>query len=252
MNIDRNFQDNLMNRKSFLQNSLIIGGTTLLPTNSIFAASVAEGNIEKLVDEDGNFIQPTLPYAENFLEPYMDAETINLHYTFHHGGAVKAANNDMKKITDALDTNNLDTIDFWTKKLAFHFSSHVLHSIFWTNLTNRQTSPTGALLKRIEKNFGSYDKLKTYIASTSKNVDGNGWGILGYQPYSDSLVVLQCENHEKLTQWGVIPLLVIDVWEHAYYLKYKNKRPEFVDALFNIINWDNAALRLDNGLKLTK
>lgn len=90
------------------------------------------------------------------------------------------------------------------------------------------------------------------IAETSKNVDGNGWGIVAYQPYSDSLTVLQCENHEILTQWGAIPLLVIDVLEHAYYLKYKNKRTDFVDALFNIINWNNAALRLDEALKLTR
>ena len=151
-----------------------------------------------------------------------------------------------------MDEANLETVDFWTKKLAYHFSSHVLHSIFWTNLVNKQTSPTGELLSRIEKNFGSYDKLKSYIVSTSKNVDGNGWGILGYQPYSDSLVVFQCENHEKLTQWGVIPLLVIDVWEHAYYLKYKNKRTDFVDAIFKLLNWDNAAQRLDIALKLTK
>ena len=207
--------------------------------------------MDKLVDENGNFIQQKLPYAENYLEPYMDAETLHLHYTFHHGGAVKGANSDMKKIKEALDTN-LETVDFWTKKLSFHFSSHILHSIFWTNLNNKQTSPSGEFLRRIEKNFGSYDRLKTYIAATSKNVDGNGWGILGYQPYSDSLMVLQCENHEKLTQWGVIPILVIDVWEHAYYLKYKNKRADFVDALFNIINWDNVAQRLDLALKLTK
>ena len=241
-----------MERKEFLRNSLIIGGATILPSTSLFANSIVEAGIDKLVDENGNFIQQTLPYAENFLEPSMDAETMHLHYTFHHGGAVKAANNDLKKIKEALDTNNLETVDYWTKKLSFHFSSHVLHSIFWTNLTNKQTTPTGELLKRIEKNFGTYDKLKSYIAATSKNVDGNGWGILGYQPYSDSLAVLQCENHEKLTQWGVIPLLVIDVWEHAYYLKYKNKRTDFVDALFPILNWDNAALRLDNALKLIK
>lgn len=241
-----------MNRKEFIQNSLIIGGATILPANSILTASVNGNGIDKLVDKDGTFIQQSLPYTENFLEPYMDAETMHLHYTFHHGGAIKAANNDLKKIKEALDSNNLETVDFWTKKLSFHFSSHILHSIFWTNLNNKQTSPTGDLLKRIEKNFGSYDKLKSYIATTSKNIDGNGWGILGYQPYSDSLVVLQCENHEKLTQWGVVPLLVIDVWEHAYYLKYKNKRADFVDALFNIINWDNASQRLDIALKLTK
>jgi Fe-Mn family superoxide dismutase len=241
-----------MNRNQFLQNSLIIGGASILPANSLLATSVTEGGIDKLTDKDGNFIQQTLPYADNFLEPYMDEETMHLHYAFHHGGAVKAANGDLKKIKEALDSNNLETVDFWTKKLAFHFSSHILHSIFWTNLTNKQTTPKGELQRRIEKNFGSYDKLKSYIASTSKNVDGNGWGILGYQPYSDSLVVLQCENHEKLTQWGVVPLLVIDVWEHAYYLKYKNKRADFVDALFNIINWDNVSQRLDTALKLTK
>ncbi|MEP7323111.1 MAG: superoxide dismutase [Saprospiraceae bacterium] len=241
-----------MDRKQFLQNSLILGGASILPSNSLFASSVTEGGIDKLVDKDGNFIQQTLPYSENFLEPAMDAETMHLHYTFHHGGAVKAANADMKKIKEALDTNNLETVDYWTKKLSYHFSSHVLHSIFWTNLTNKPTKPGGELLKRIENNFGSYDKLKSYIAATSKNIDGNGWGILGYQPYSDSLTVLQCENHEKLTQWGVIPLLVIDVWEHSYYLKYKNKRTDFVDALFPILNWDNAALRLDSALKLMK
>ena len=239
-----------MNRKDFLQNSFILSGASLLPNNSVFTASLTEGGIDKLTDANGNFALQVLPYSENFLEPYMDAETTHLHYTFHHGGAVKAANNDMKKIKEAIDANNFETVDYWTKKLSFHFSSHILHTIFWTNLTNKKTEPKGELLKRIEKSFGSYDKLKGYIAATSKNVDGNGWGILGYQPYSDSLTVFQCENHEKLTQWGVIPLLVIDVWEHAYYLKYKNKRADFVDALFNVINWDNVAMRLDIALKI--
>jgi superoxide dismutase, Fe-Mn family len=241
-----------MDRKKFLQNSMIIGGVAVLPVNSILAVYAGENGIDELADKDGNFSQQTLPYPEDFLEPYIDAETMKLHYTFHHGGAVKAANYDLKKIREALDTNTLETVDLWTKKLSYHFSSHILHTIFWTNLSNKQMSPTGELRRRIEKNFGSYDKLKTYITATSKNIDGNGWGILGYQPYSDSLTVLQCENHEKLTQWGVVPLLVIDVWEHAYYLKYKNKRADFVDALFNIINWDNVSQRLYVGLKLTK
>ncbi|RTY77487.1 superoxide dismutase [Flavobacterium sp. LS1P28] len=242
-----------MNRKEFLKSSTLLGAASLiLPTNNAFATNLADNSIDKLVDANGNYIQQTLPYSESFLEPYMDSETLHLHYAFHHGGAVKGANKDLQMIKKALAENNLETIDFWTKKLSHHFSSHILHSIFWTNLTNKNTSPQGDLLKRIEKNFGSFDKLKILIAATSKNVDGNGWGILAYQPYSDSLVILQCENHEKLTQWGAIPLLVIDVWEHAYYLKYKNKRTDFVDALFNIINWDNVAMRLNDALKLTR
>ncbi len=249
----------IMNRKDFLRSGTLAGAATLLSSTNAFAQNLTDNPIDKLVDANGNYIQQALPYSESFLEPYMDAETMHLHYTFHHGGAVKGANKDMQMIKKALDENppagqagNLETVDFWTKKLSYHFSSHVLHSIFWTNLTNKQTAPTGDLLKRIEKNFGSFGKLKALIAETSKNVDGNGWGIVAYQPYSDSLTVLQCENHEKLTQWGAIPILVIDVWEHAYYLKYKNKRTDFVDALFNIINWDNAALRLDTAIKLTK
>lgn len=234
-----------MDRKDFLRNSLIIGGVSILPKHGLLAKNIAENGLDKLVDANGNFMQLPLPYSNSHLEPAMDEETLNLHYTFHHGGAIKGANKDLQMIKKAMDENNYETVDFWTKKLSYHFSSHILHSIFWTNLTNKKTEPKGDLLKRIEKDFGSFDKLKAYISSTSKNVDGVGWGILSYQPYSDSLTVMQCENHEKLTQWGVVPLLVIDVWEHAYYLKYKNKRADFVDALFNIINWDNVAQRFE-------
>lgn len=239
-----------MNRKIFLQNSAILAGASLLPANSVFAQQFQNSGIDRLTDNEGNFILTPLPFSQNFLEPYMDEETLSLHYTHHHGGAVKAANKDMEMIRKAMSENNFETVDYWTRKLAFHFSSHALHTIFWTNLTNKKSAPTGKLLRDINRHFGSYEKLKAYIAHTAKNVDGSGWGILGYQPYSRKLTVLQCENHEKLTQWGVIPLLVIDVWEHAYYLKYKNKRADFVDALFNIINWENVAYRYAAALKL--
>ncbi len=241
-----------MERRSFLRNSVLIGGSAFIPDSPLFSQTAAANGIDVLTDNSGNYALQPLPFPDDFLEPYMDAETVRLHYTYHHGGAVKAANTDLKKIKEATDSNNFETVDFWTKKLSYHFSSHILHTIFWTNLSNKQSNPEGDLLKRIEKSFGSYDKLLNYIASTSKTIDGNGWGILGYQPYSDSLTVLQCENHEKLTQWGVIPLLVIDVWEHAYYLKYKNKRADFVDALIKIINWDNVAFRLNSAVRLVK
>lgn len=240
-----------MNRKNFIKSSMILGGTTLLATNNAFSQNLSETGMDKLVDKNGNFALQPLPYNENFLEPSMDQETLHLHYTFHHGDAVKAANKDLAMIKKAIDENSLDTVDYWTKKLSFHLSSHILHTIFWTNLTNKKSDPSGALLKQIEKDFGSYDKLKVLIAKTAKGVDGNGWGILGYQPYTQKLTVLQCENHEKLTQWGVIPILVVDVWEHSYYLKYRNRRAEFVDNLFPIINWDNAAERFNLAIKFS-
>jgi Fe-Mn family superoxide dismutase len=239
-----------MNRKDFMKTSVILGGASLLPSNNAFSQSLQQSGIDRLTDKDGNFALQPLPYSETFLEPSMDQETLHLHYTFHHGDAVKAANKDLVMIKKAMDESSLDTVDYWTKKLSFHLSSHILHTIFWTNLTNKKSDPSGALLKQIEKDFGSYDKFKLLIAKTSKGVDGNGWGILGYQPYTQKLTVLQCENHEKLTQWGVIPILVIDVWEHSYYLKYRNRRAEFVDNLFPIINWDNVAERLNTALKI--
>ena len=247
-----------MNRKSFLQSSAILSGASLLPLNSAFSQSLKESGMDILVDKEGNFALQPLPYAESFLEPSMDQETLHLHYTFHHGDAVKAANKDLAMIKKAIDENlpagqagSLETVDYWTKKLSFHLSSHILHTIFWTNLTNKKSEPAGDLLKQIEKDFGTFDKLKLLISKTSKGVDGNGWGILGYQPYTGKLTILQCENHEKLTQWGVIPILVIDVWEHSYYLKYRNRRGEFVDNLFPIINWENVAERFNVARKLS-
>lgn len=240
-----------MKRNSFIKSAAILSAAaSLLPTESVFSQSLKETGMDKLTDPEGNFALQPLPYSESALEPLMDQETLHLHYTFHHGDAVKAANKDLAMIKESIDKSSLDTVDYWTKKLSFHLSSHVLHSIFWTNLINRKTDPSGTLLKQIEKDFGSYDKLKLLLSKTSKGVDGNGWGILGYQPYTQKLTVLQCENHEKLTQWGVIPLLVIDVWEHSYYLKYRNRRAEFVDNLFPIINWDNVAERFNSALKL--
>lgn len=238
----------IMDRKDFIKSGILLSGFASLPVSQLSESNLI--SMDKLVDSNGNYIQTPLPYNQNFLEPYMDEETLYLHYTFHHGSAVKGANHDQEMIQKSISENNLETVDYWTKKLSFHLSSHILHSIFWTNLTNKKSDPSGELLKRIEKDFGSYDKLKVYLTKTSKDIDGNGWGILGYQPYSDKLTIMQCENHEKLTQWGVIPLLVLDVWEHAYYLKFRNKRADFVDNLFSIINWDNPADRLNTAIKM--
>jgi Fe-Mn family superoxide dismutase len=133
----------------------LAGAGILFPNADAFSKNIVSNDLDRLVDVNGNYIQQVLPYSEGFLEPYMDSETLHLHYTFHHGGAVKGANKDMQMIKKALDDNSLETVDFWTKKLSYHFSSHVLHSIFWTNLTNKKTEPKGDLLRRIEKTLGA-------------------------------------------------------------------------------------------------
>lgn len=129
-----------MNRKLFLKSSLLIGGTTMISHKEVFANNLVQNEMDRLIDKNGNYFQQPLPYAESFLEPYMDAETVHLHYTYHHGGATKAANKDAMMIQKAIDENNLESVDYWTKKLTYHASSHILHSIFWTNLTNKKTN----------------------------------------------------------------------------------------------------------------
>lgn len=240
-----------MNRRHFLVAGA--AATALAPLGSnAFSEPFLVGDLDKLTDEKGVYILPPLAYAQDALEPLMDAETVGLHHQFHHGGAVKGLNKDMEKIKLASESGNLEGVEYWVKKSALHASSHILHSIFWTNLAPSGKGgggePKGELLRRIQAEFGSFDKFKALIAHVSNDVDGNGWGILAWHPMTQKLLVLQCENHEKLTQWGAIPLLVIDVWEHAYYLKYRNRRMEFVEAFFKIVNWDNVALRLDRAL----
>ena len=239
-----------MKREDFLKKATLATGITMLTGKDAFSANLLESGLDKLTDAQGNYALGALPYKANSLEPFMPEENLMLHYTAHHGGAVKTANKATEMVKKALDTQNLEGVDFWTKKLSLHLSSHVLHTIFWTNLSAKKTEPKGDLLKRIEKDFGTFDRMKMLLIHHSKNVDGNGWGLLGYLPSTDKLIVLEVENHEKLTLWGIVPLMVIDVWEHAYYLKFKNKRADFVDELFGFLNWDNAAERLAIALKM--
>ena len=114
-------------------------------------------------------------------------------------------------------------------------SSHILHSIYWTNLSGKGGEPAGDLARAIAVEFGSYAKFKAHLVAATNAVEASGWGLLGYQPSSAKLMILQCEVHHKLTAWGVVPLLVLDVFEHSYYLRYQNRRGEYVNNLFNII-----------------
>jgi Fe-Mn family superoxide dismutase len=238
-----------MERKEFLRAGALFTGASLITRDVHAATDIQHMVMDKLVDADGNFVQAPLPYDEDALEPFMDAETLHLHHAFHHGGAVKGANADRDMITKALAGGDNAMAEHWNKKLSHHFGSHLLHSIFWTNLTARKNEPSASLKQRVESSFGTFDMMKQQLAVTAKGIDGNGWGVLVYQPYTGRMAVTPCENHEKLMQWSAVPLLVVDVWEHAYYLKHRNRRADFVDALFAIIDWDNVAARLDDAEK---
>jgi Fe-Mn family superoxide dismutase len=189
---------------------------------------------------------PPLPYAYDALEPYIDEQTMRLHHDIHHAGYVKGLNTAEEKLAEARKAGDFSLVKHWSREAAFHGSGHLLHSIFWPNMiaaSQAKAEPSGALAEAIKSDFGSFDAFKAQFIAASGAVEGSGWGILAYRPADDSLVILTAEKHQNLTQWGVVPLLVLDVWEHAYYLKYQNRRGEYVQNFFNIINWDDVAGR---------
>ncbi|MBI3440731.1 MAG: superoxide dismutase [Proteobacteria bacterium] len=201
--------------------------------------------MDKLTNTSGKYAAAPLPFAYNALEPVIDAKTVELHYTFHHLPAVAAANKAEEALAKARESGDFSLVKHHEKELAFQLSSHILHTIYWTNLSGKGGEPTGDLAKAITAEFGSHDKFKAHIIAAATSVEAAGWGVLGYHPVTKKLMILQCENHHKLTAWGVQPLLLLDVFEHAYYLKYQNQRGEYLNNLFKIINWDNVTERFN-------
>ena len=187
------------------------------------------------------YLLPDLPFGYDALEPYVDEQTVKLHHGKHHQGYVNGLNSTLKKLEEARAKGDHSDIRTLMRDLAFHGSGVVLHNLYWEGLcqASENKEPTsGAFLDQVQKDFGSLEALKADLSAAAKAVEGSGWAILAWESLGGRLLVLQAENHQKLTIWGVKPLFVIDVWEHAYYLKYQNRRAEYVDNIWNIVNWD--------------
>lgn len=193
---------------------------------------------------DGAFVLPPLPYAPEALEPHIDAQTMSLHHDKHHAGYVKGANAALTALKEIrAGTRDAGEVKRWEKDLAFHGSGHVLHTIFWANLSPTPGSPSAELAAAIDRDFGSFAAFQTHFSAAANAVEGGGWAILGYHPLVGGLLVLQAELHQNLTVQGLVPLLVLDVWEHAYYLRYQNRRADYVTAWWNVVNWDDVSAR---------
>lgn len=193
---------------------------------------------------------PPLPYDYGALEPYLDERTLTIHHDRHHAGYVKGLNNAETKLQYAQKNGDFDMIDYWSQKFAFHGAGHNLHSLYWLSMSpNGGKAPGGALGDKIANDFGSYDTLKANLHAASKSVEGSGWGMVALRPEDGRIVVLQIENHQKFTPWNVVPLLVVDVWEHAYYLKYQNMRGSYLDAFFEVVDWTNASKIYEESFK---
>ena len=190
---------------------------------------------------------PDLKYDYNALEPHIDEATMRLHHDIHHMGYVKGLNNAESKLAEARDKGDFSAVKHWERELAFHGAGHFLHCIFWTNMSpNGGGTPTGDLADAINAKFGNFDKFKAQFLAAGGAVEGSGWVMLCKNTCTKDLEILTAEKHQNLSQWLSRPILVCDVWEHAYYLNYQNKRAAYLEAFTNVINWEDVQSRFDS------
>jgi superoxide dismutase, Fe-Mn family len=187
---------------------------------------------------------PPLPYASNALEPYYDTKTVELHHGKHHQAYVNGLNAALDRLEAARSVADYALVKHFEREVAFHGGGHILHTLFWENLTpGGGGKPDGDLAIAIDREFGSFAAFDKQMRAATNAVEGSGWGILAASP-SGELAILQVEKHQNQLLPGWAPILVVDVWEHAYYLKYENRRAEFVDAVLDhLVNWAEVGKR---------
>jgi len=189
---------------------------------------------------------PDLPYDPGALEPHISARIMELHHDKHHAAYVAGANTAMDKLQDARGKSDFAAITMLEKNLAFHVSGHVLHSLFWTNLSpDGGDRPDGALATALDENFGGYDAFRAQMTQAAATCQGSGWALASWEPLAGRIVVQQVYDHQGNHGQGTIPLLAIDAWEHAFYLQYENRKADFFEAIWNVINWQDVAARLE-------
>ncbi len=188
---------------------------------------------------------PDLPYKYDALAPVISKEIMMLHHTRHHLAYVTGANAAMDKLEKARAGEGME-IDFKAtmRDLSFHLNGHKLHSIFWSNMrkNKKDNAPSGSLLEKINEQFGSFEAFQTEFAGAAKAVEGSGWAALIVS--DGDLHVIQIQNQNLMMIADSTVLLVLDVWEHAYYLDYQNDRGKYVDSFWGLVNWDDVAARL--------
>jgi len=187
---------------------------------------------------------PDLPYDYGALEPHYSAEVLELHHDKHHAAYVKGANDTLEKLDAARSSDDFAAIVGLQKSLAFNVSGHVMHSLFWKNLSpDGGGKPEGELQAAIEEHFGDFEAFKAQLTAVTTSIQGSGWGALAWEPIGQRLIVEQVYDHQGNVGNGSGPVLVIDAWEHAFYLQYKNVKADYVEAIWNIVNWADVAER---------
>ncbi|MCB1114783.1 MAG: superoxide dismutase [Chlamydiia bacterium] len=198
------------------------------------------------------FELPDLPYDFNALEPVISAEIMQLHWDKHHRAYVNNLNAALEKYADAEGKKDLAAMLALQSAINFNGGGNVNHTIFWTNLAPQNKGggepPSGKLADAINAEFGSLDKFKEVFNAKTAAIQGSGWGWLGYNKEKGRIEIATCANQDPLASKGLVPLLGVDVWEHAYYIDYKNVRPEYLKKIWDVVNWKNVAERYENAV----
>jgi Fe-Mn family superoxide dismutase len=194
---------------------------------------------------------PPLQYDYAALEPHYSARMLELHHDKHHKAYVDGVNATLEKLAGARESGDLSAIVGLEKTLAFNLSGHVLHTVFWMNLSpDGGERPGGDLAAAIDEFFGGFDAFRKHLSQATSTVQGSGWGALTWEPVGERLFIEQIYDHQGNVGQGGVPLLVIDAWEHAYYLQYENRRADYVEAIWNVLDWSDLSARFDRARQL--
>jgi superoxide dismutase, Fe-Mn family len=202
--------------------------------------------MEVLIMAQKNYKLPDLPYGYKDLEPYISEEQLKIHHDKHHQAYVDGANAILKKF-DNRDSEEFD-IKPVSKDLTFHVGGYVLHKFFWENMGPANKcggEPTGTIAEYIEKDFGSFERFKNEFSQAAISVEGSGWAVLTLCRMTNRIFIMQVEKHNVNLIPGFRIMLALDVWEHAYYLDYQNRRPDYVEAFWNLVNWKEVNRKMD-------
>ncbi|MDF1808622.1 MAG: superoxide dismutase [Phycisphaerales bacterium] len=246
--------DHLISRRKACVGLAAAGVTSALITNPASAKATARILTQDDLGWDKankKYTLPPLPYAYDSLKAVIDEETMRIHHNKHHAGYVRGLNSALNKLRAIRwDESDADLIQHWQRQLSFHMGGHINHTLFWKGMLSEFDGgggqPKGNLLAVINRDFGSFGKFTKQFKLAATKVEGSGWGWLVYEPMSNRLMISQMQNQQDMLFAGAIPLLGVDVWEHAYYLKYQNRRADYVEGFMRIINWEEISRRFES------
>ena len=195
---------------------------------------------------------PELPYDYAALEPHISGEIMELHHSKHHKAYVDGANTALEKLAAARESGDFATVPMLEKNLAFNLGGHTNHSVFWQNMSPEGGDrPEGEVAAAIDEHFGSFDGFKGQFEAAGTTIQGSGWAVLAWDSIGQKPLIMQLWDQQGNVPLGLTPLLMLDMWEHAFYLQYKNVKADYVSAWWNVVNWSDVGRRLERARSAT-